>query len=78
MQIRSRELHQLKTSRLFLKRQHIFVCSHFFTGFIMLRPFHIAFLCLAFFYIFKIEGVKKGYNCLGGLGLVEKPVYFLT
>ena len=26
---------------------------------------------------FKIEGVKMGYNCFGGLGLVETAVYFL-
>ena len=53
------------------------MCSQFFSGCIMLRPFNVSLLCLAFFRYLNSEGVKMGYNCLAGLGLVEKTVYFL-
>ena len=39
---------------LFLKRQHFFMCPHFFfAGCIMLRPFNISLLCVAFFRYLK-------------------------
>ena len=75
MQTRSRNLHLLK--KLVLETATLFVCPQLFYRLHNVKAFYYITSVLGLFQIFKIEDVKMGYNCFGGLGLVEKAVYFL-
>ena len=63
MQIRSGDIHRLKTCSW---NGNTFSCVlNFFTGCIMLRPFNISLLCLAFFRHLKAKALRSDKNALG-------------
>ena len=70
MQIRPRDFHRLK--KLFLETATLFRVSYFLPG-----PLNISRLCLAFSRYLKSKALRWDTINLGGLGLVEKAVYFL-
>ena len=71
MQIRPRDFHRLK--KLFLETATLFRVSYI----ILSGPLNISRLCLAFFRYLKSKALRWDTFYLGGLGLVEKAVYFL-
>ena len=71
MQIRPRDFHRLK--KLFLETATLFRVSYI----ILPGPLNISRLCLAFFRYLRPKALRWDTINLGGLGLVEKAVYFL-
>ena len=71
MQIRPRDFHRLK--KLFLETATLFRVSYI----ILPGPLSISRLCLVFFRYLKSKALRWDTINLGGLGLVEKAVYFL-